>query len=142
MKTYLAKKEDVQKKWVLIDAEGKPLGRVAAKAASILRGKNKPTFTPHVDTGDNVIIINAGKVKLTGNKTADKTYYRHSGFPGGIKSVTASQLLESKPGDLLKIAVKGMLPKTRLGRTLFKNVRVYSEAAHPHTSQSPETVTV
>ncbi|MBI4384407.1 MAG: 50S ribosomal protein L13 [Nitrospinae bacterium] len=142
MKSYLAKKSEVKKKWVVIDAEDQSLGRVAAKAASILRGKTKPIFTPHVDTGDNVIIVNAGKVKLTGNKLEQKVYYRHTGYPGGIKSLTARQVRDSKPEDLLKKAIHGMLPKNRLGRSLHKNVRIYSAGEHPHDSQKPDTVAV
>ena len=142
MKTFFAKKEEVKKKWVVVDAADKSLGRVASKVAAILRGKTKPTYTPHVDTGDNVIIINAAKVKLTGNKWADKIYYHHTGFPGGIKSLTAEQIRDKNPGNLLHIAIKGMIPKTRLGRTLHANFRVYNDANHPHVSQNPEVVEV
>jgi large subunit ribosomal protein L13 len=138
--TFFAKNTDVVKKWVVIDATDKPLGRVASTAASIIRGKTKPIYTPHVDTGDNVIIINAAKVKLTGKKWDDKIYYHHTGWPGGIKSVTAKQMLEKQPSDLLKKAIQGMLPKTRLGRTLHNNFRIYNNDQHPHTSQSPEVV--
>jgi len=142
MKSYCSKKGDVKKVWMLIDAKGQVLGRVATKAASILRGKTKPTFTPHVDTGDNLIIINAGGIKLTGKKWEDKQYYRHSGYPGGIKSLTARQLLERKPTELLKKAILGMLPKNRLGRSLRTNLRIYETDNHPHVGQSPKTVTV
>ena len=138
--TFFAKNTDVVKKWVLIDATDKPLGRVASTAASIIRGKTKPTYTPHVDTGDNVIIINAAKVKLTGKKWDDKIYYHHTGWPGGIKSVTAKQVLEKQPSDLLKKAIQGMLPKTRLGRSLHNNFRIYNNDQHPHKSQNPEVV--
>ncbi|PIP73357.1 MAG: 50S ribosomal protein L13 [Nitrospinae bacterium CG22_combo_CG10-13_8_21_14_all_47_10] len=138
--TFFAKQTDVVKKWVVIDAADKPLGRVASTAASIIRGKTKPIYTPHVDTGDNVIIINAAKVKLTGQKWDDKIYYHHTGWPGGIKSVTAKQVLEKQPSDLLKKAIQGMLPKTRLGRTLHNNFRIYNTDQHPHTSQNPELV--
>jgi large subunit ribosomal protein L13 len=138
--TFFAKNTDVVKKWVVIDATDKPLGRVASTAASIIRGKTKPMYTPHVDTGDNVIIINAAKVKLTGKKWDDKIYYHHTGWPGGIKSVTAKQMLEKQPSDLLKKAIQGMLPKTRLGRTLHNNFRIYNNDQHPHTSQTPEVV--
>ena len=138
--TFFAKNTDVVKKWVVIDATDKPLGRVASTAASIIRGKTKPIYTPHVDTGDNVIIINAAKVKLTGKKWDDKIYYHHTGWPGGIKSVTAKQMLEKQPSDLLKTAIQGMLPKTRLGRTLHNNFRIYNNDQHPHTSQNPEVV--
>jgi large subunit ribosomal protein L13 len=138
--TFFAKNTDVVKKWVVIDATDKPLGRVASTAASIIRGKTKPIYTPHVDTGDNVIIINAAKVKLTGKKWDDKIYYHHTGWPGGIKSVTAKQVLEKQPSDLRKKAIQGMLPKTRLGRTLHNNFRIYNNDQHPHTSQNPEVV--
>ena len=142
MKTFSAKQSDVVKKWVLIDAAEAPLGRVASKAASIIRGKTKPIYTPHVDTGDNVIIINAAKVKLTGQKWDDKIYYHHTGWPGGIKSITAKEVLEKKPADLLKKAIRGMLPKNRLGRTLNNNFRIYNTAEHPHGSQKPENVAI
>ncbi|MBT5551003.1 MAG: 50S ribosomal protein L13 [Nitrospina sp.] len=140
MKTFFAKQSDVVKKWVVIDAADQPLGRVASKAAMIIRGKTKPIFTPHVDTGDNVIIINAAKVKLTGQKWDDKIYYHHTGWSGGIKSVTAKEILEKRPSDLLKKAIRGMLPKTRLGRTLNNNYRIYDNDEHPHTSQNPEAI--
>ena len=140
--TYFAKSGEVEKKWVVIDATNQALGRVASKAASIIRGKTKPTFTPHTDTGDNVIIINAAKVKLTGQKLDDKIYYHHTGWPGGIKSVTAKQILDKKPSDLLQKAIRGMLPKNRLGRTLNNNYRIYDTAEHPHGSQKPESVNI
>ena len=142
MKTYFAKQSDVKKKWVVIDAADKPLGRIASKAASIIRGKTKPTYTPHVDTGDNVIIINAAKVKLTGQKWDDKIYYHHTGWPGGIKSVKAKEILEKRASELLKKAIRGMLPKTRLGRALNNNYRIYDNGHHPHGSQNPEAVTI
>jgi large subunit ribosomal protein L13 len=142
MKSYCAKKSDVQKEWVLIDAKDQILGRIATKAASILRGKTKPIFTPHVDTGDNLIIINAGQVKLTGNKWEDKQYYRHTGYPGGIKSLSARQLMDRKPTELLKKAIIGMLPKNRLGRSLRANIRIYEKDSHPHVGQTPKTVSV
>ena len=138
--TFFAKNTDVVKKWVVIDATDKPLGRVASTAASIIRGKTKPIYTPHGDTGDSVISNNAAKVKLTGKKWDDKIYYHHTGWPGGIKSVTAKQMLEKQPSDLLKKAIQGMLPKTRLGRTLHNNFRIYNNDQHPHTSQNPEVV--
>ena len=140
--TYFAKSGEVAKKWVIIDATDKPVGRIASKAASIIRGKTKPTFTPHTDTGDNVIIINAAKVKLTGKKWDDKIYYHHTGWPGGIKSITAKEVLEKKPADLLKKAICGMLPKNRLSRTLNNNFRIYDTAEHPHGSQKPEDVAI
>jgi large subunit ribosomal protein L13 len=140
MKTFFAKQSDVVKKWVVIDATDAPLGRVASKAASIIRGKTKPIYTSHVDTGDNVIIINAAKVKLTGQKWDDKIYYHHTGWPGGIKSVTAKEVLEKRPSDLLKKAIYGMLPKNRLGKTLNNNYRIYDNDQHPHTGQNPEVI--
>ena len=140
--TYFAKAGEVEKKWVIIDATDQILGRVASKAAAIIRGKTNPTFTPHTDTGDNVIIINAAKVKLTGQKWDDKIYYHHTGWPGGIKSVTAKQILDKKPSDLLQKAIRGMLPKNRLGRTLNNNYRIYDTAEHPHGSQKPESVNI
>ena len=142
MKTFFAKQSDVVKKWVVIDATDAPLGRVASKAASIIRGKTKPIYTPHVDTGDNVIIINAAKVKLTGQKWDDKIYYHHTGWPGGIKSITAKEVLDKKPSDLLQKAIRGMLPKNRLGRTLNNNYRIYDTDQHPHGGQNPETVAI
>ncbi len=141
-RTISIQQKDVQKKWVLIDATGQSLGKVAAKAAAIIRGKTKPTFTPHMDTGDNVVVINASKVKLTGKKWDDKIYYRHTGYPGGIKSRTAKEVFERKPSDLIKKAVHGMLPKNRLGRTLHLNIRIYDGSDHPHVSQNPESVTL
>jgi large subunit ribosomal protein L13 len=142
MKTYSAKKGEVEKKWVVIDAADQPLGRVASKAAYIIRGKHKPIFTPHVDTGDNVIIINAARVKLTGQKWDQKVYYHHSGYPGGIKSTTAKEMREKRPANLLKKAVNGMLPKNRLGRALQTNLRVYDNDEHPHQAQQPTAVSL
>lgn len=142
MRTFLAKPTDIKKKWVLIDAEGKSLGRIAAKVASIIRGKTKPTYTPYMDTGDNVIIINASKVKLTGDKLRQKIYYRHTGYMGGIRELSAQQILDKKPEDLLGKAIKGMLPKGRLGRSLHANFRIFSSADHPHASQNPEVVSL
>lgn len=141
-KTYNATPSTVDKKWVLVDAEDKPLGRVCSKVAAILRGKNKPEFTPHIDAGDNVIVINAEKVKLTGKKMSDKLYFRHTGYPGGEKFTTAEEMLEKKPTSLVENAVRGMLPKNRLGRKIFKNLRVYAGSVHPHTAQEPEIVEV
>ena len=140
--TFFAKSGEIEKKWVIIDATDKAVGRIATKAASIIRGKTKPTFTPHTDTGDNVIIINAAKVKLTGKKWDDKVYYHHTGWSGGIKSITAKEVLEKNPSDLLLIAIRGMLPKNRLGRTLNNNYRIYDTDQHPHGGQNPVTVTV
>lgn len=130
----------VAKEWVLIDADGEVLGRLASQVAKILRGKNKPGFTPHVDCGDNVIVINADKVKLTGNKLTDKVYVRHSGYPGGQRFTTPEEYLKKKPEFLVQKAVKGMLPKNRLGAALLKNLKVYASAEHPHTAQNPKTI--
>jgi large subunit ribosomal protein L13 len=137
MKTYQAKKEEVQHQWYLVDAEGKVLGRLATELAKILRGKNKPIYTPHVDTGDFVIVVNAGKVVLTGKKMKDKIYYHHTGHPGGIKEMTAEKLLAKKPTEMIRIAVKGMLPKTSLGRQMIRKLKVYAGAKHPHEAQNP-----
>ena len=137
MKTFMQTKETVERKWYVIDAENKPLGRVATKAATILRGKNKATFTPHIDCGDYVIIINADKVKLTGNKINDKMYYDHSGFPGGLRERNAKTMIESYPTEMVERAVKGMLPKGRLGRQMYKKLFVYAGSEHPHIAQQP-----
>ena len=143
MKTFSQRPEDVTKKWILIDAEGLVLGRLATIVANRLRGKHKPTFTPHVDDGDNVIIINADKVVLTGNKVADKVYYWHTGHPGGIKERTAKQILEGRfPERVIEKAVERMIPRGPLGRRQMKNLRVYAGTAHPHEAQSPETVDI
>ena len=140
MKTFSAKQETVKREWFVIDATDKVLGRLSTEIARRLRGKHKPEYTPHVDTGDYIVIVNADKVRVTGNKEQDKIYYHHTGWPGGIKSVTAKQMLEKQPSDLLKKAIQGMLPKTRLGRTLHNNFRIYNNDQHPHTSQNPEVV--
>ncbi|MDO9529787.1 MAG: 50S ribosomal protein L13 [Syntrophales bacterium] len=137
MKTYSAKKEDIVKDWYLIDAEGKILGRLASEIAKRLRGKHKPVYTPHVDTGDFIVVVNAGKVSLTGKKLTDKIYYHHSGYPGGIKAVTAGKLLKEKPERVLRMAVKGMLPKNSLGRQMLKKLKIYSTSEHPHEAQTP-----
>ncbi len=143
MKTYTAKPADIDKKWILIDAEGVVLGRLASIIAMRLRGKHKATFTPHMDMGDNVIVINADKVQLTGNKRADKTYYWHTGHPGGIKQRTAGQLLEGKfPERVVEKAVQRMLPGGPLSRRQMKNLRVYAGATHPHEAQNPEVLDV
>jgi large subunit ribosomal protein L13 len=136
--TQVAKEGEFTRDWYLIDVENKVLGRVATEIASILRGKKKPIYTPSVDTGDFVIVVNAEKIALTGNKLADKTYYSHSGFPGGLKSVTAGKLLEKKPEQLLKTAVKGMLPKNKLARHMLSKLKIYSGTAHPHKAQMPK----
>jgi large subunit ribosomal protein L13 len=137
MKTFMAKNEDMERAWHLIDADGKVLGRLATEIADILRGKNKPIYTPHVDTGDFVVVVNARNIKLTGNKWADKMYHHHTGYPGGIKSISAEKLHEKKPEEIIRLAVKGMLPKNRLGRKIFKKLKVYAGNNHPHSSQQP-----
>ena len=138
MKTYSAKPTDVERAWHIFDAEGVVLGRMAAQVAMILRGKHKPMYTPHVDCGDHVVIINAEKVHLTGNKLAQKTYYRHTGYPGGIKSVTAGKVLEGKyPERVIEKAVQRMMPRTKLGRAQFGKLRVYAGSEHPHEAQNP-----
>jgi large subunit ribosomal protein L13 len=142
MKTVFAKKNEVEKKWYIIDAKGMTLGRLAVRIAVILRGKNKPIFTPNVDTGDYVIVINAAGVRLTGNKLKDKVYYRHTRYPGGIKMITAEQLLIHSPEKIIMIAVKGMLPKNRLGRALLKKLRVFKGATHNHIAQKPEQIDI
>ena len=141
MKTFSAKPSDIDKKWLVIDADGLVLGRLASQVAMILRGKHKPSFTPHMDCGDNVIVVNAAKVKITGNKAADKTYYWHTGYPGGIKSRTAGQILEgAHPERVVEKAVQRMIPKGPLGRQQLKNLRVYAGAKHPHEGQQPEVL--
>ena len=143
MKTYTATPADIEKKWILIDAEGVVLGRLASIVAMRLRGKHKPSFTPSMDMGDNVIIINADKVQMTGNKRREKTYYWHTGYPGGIKNRTAEQILEgAHPERVVTAAVKRMLPGNRLSRQLMTNLRVYAGAEHPHEAQQPETLDV
>ncbi|GKS14463.1 50S ribosomal protein L13 [Paenibacillus chitinolyticus] len=136
--TYMAKPNEVERKWYIIDATGKTLGRLASEAASIIRGKHKPQFTPHVDSGDFVIIINAEKIHLTGNKLQDKKYYRHSMHPGGLKVTTAQDMLNKKPERVLELAIHGMLPKTRLGNSMKLKLKVYAGAEHPHQAQQPE----
>lgn len=136
--TFMANAQNVEKKWLLIDADGKTVGRLAAEIAVLLRGKHKETFTPHVDCGDNVIVINAEKVKFTGKKLTDKVYYRHTGHPGGIRETTAEKMLETHPERVLEKAIKGMLPKTKLGREMYRNLYVYSGNEHTHAAQKPE----
>lgn len=140
--TYMAKNSDVLRKWVVLDATDIPLGRLSAVAASMLRGKNKPTFTPHVDTGDQVIIINAEKVKLTGKKATDKKYYHHSGYTGGLRVRTAGNIRAERPSELIELSIKGMLPKSRLGRKQFTHLHVYAGPDHPHAAQQPEIVDI
>lgn len=135
--TYMQKKQEVTRKWYVIDATDKNLGRVATKVAHILRGKHKATFTPHVDCGDYVIVVNASKVNLTGNKLDDKMYYDHSGYPGGLRTRTARVMRENYPIEMMERAVKGMLPKGRLGRQMYKKLFVYADAEHPHIAQQP-----
>ncbi|MBS4197897.1 50S ribosomal protein L13 [Bacillus sp. FJAT-49732] len=136
--TYMAKASEIERKWYVVDAEGKTLGRLASEVASILRGKHKPTFTPHVDTGDHVILINADKIELTGKKLSDKIYYRHSGFAGGLKTRTAGEMRAKYPTKMLELAIKGMLPKGSLGRQMGKKLHVYAGSEHPHQAQKPE----
>lgn len=136
--TFMANESNIERKWYVIDAEGQTLGRLSSEVASILRGKHKVTFTPHVDNGDYVIIINAGQIEMTGNKESDKVYYRHSNYPGGIKSITAGELKEKNPARLLEISIKGMLPSNRLGEKQGKKLFVYGGAEHPHAAQQPE----
>lgn len=140
MKTQYAKKGDIERKWYVVDATDQVLGRLATRIALYLRGKHKAQFTPNVDTGDFVIVVNAEKIKLTGNKLEEKTYYHHTGYPGGIKSETAKKRLETKPELIITNAVKGMLPKNRLGRTLVKKLKVYAGSEHPHVAQKPENI--
>ena len=142
MKSFMQKKETVERKWYVIDAEGKPLGRVASLAATYLRGKHKPTFTPHIDCGDNIIIINAEKVKLTGNKEEKKIYYNHSMYQGGLRERTAKEMRERYPEEMVERAVKGMLPHNRLGRQMYKKLFVYAGNEHKHQAQKPEVLEV
>ncbi|RMG79460.1 MAG: 50S ribosomal protein L13 [Bacteroidetes bacterium] len=139
-KTVSAKKETVEKKWLIVDVEGQPLGRAASKVAKLVRGKHKTCFTPHVDCGDHVVVINADKVVLSGNKLSDKEYIRHTGFPGGQRRITAEKLLKKFPERVFEKAVKGMLPKNRLGRQIFKNLHVYSGTEHKHEAQKPQVI--
>ncbi len=139
-RSFMAKGEEVERKWYIIDAENQPLGRLAVQVARILSGKHKPTYTPHVDTGDFVVVINAGKVGLTGNKLTQSTIARHTGHPGGLKVLTYKQVLESRPERLVERVVWGMLPKTKLGRDMYRKLKVYAGAAHPHAAQKPEQI--
>ena len=137
MKTFQAKKESIDHQWYVVNAEGKVLGRMATELAKILRGKKKAIYTPHVDTGDFVIVVNAGKVTLTGKKLKDKIYYHHTGYPGGIRQTTAEKLLAKKPTEVIRIAVKGMLPKNSLGRQMLRKLKLYAGPNHPHEAQKP-----
>ncbi|HLM77420.1 MAG TPA: 50S ribosomal protein L13 [Rubrobacteraceae bacterium] len=138
MKSYMARPREVERKWRLIDAEGQTLGRLATEIARFLRGKDKPQYTPHVDTGDFVVVVNAEKVVVTGRKAEQKVYYRHSGYPGGLKETSYEEMLERKPTEILRRAVKGMMPKTRLGRQQLKKLKIYAGPEHPHEAQRPE----
>ena len=142
MKTIFAKKTDIEKKWHLIDAEGLVLGRLATRVAMILRGKNKPVYTPHTDTGDFVIIVNADKIRLTGNKLEDKAYYHHTGYPGGIKKELAKDIMKKSPERIIMSAVRGMIPKNTLGRQQLSKLKVYSGTDHPHQGQNPEVLNI
>jgi large subunit ribosomal protein L13 len=142
MKSFIAKPAEVERKWYVIDAEGKTLGRLASQAAAILRGKNKPTFTPHVDCGDYVIIINADKVKVTGKKMTDKMYVTVSGFPGGRKEIPLEKLQAKKPEEIVRHAIKGMMPDGKLGRMMYKKLKVYAGPEHNHEAQKPETLEI
>ncbi|EZQ19777.1 50S ribosomal protein L13 [Pseudomonas sp. G11-1] len=142
MKTFSAKPETVKRDWYVVDATGLTLGRLATEVASRLRGKHKPEYTPHVDTGDYIVIVNAEKIHVTGNKAQDKIYYSHSGFPGGIKSINFEKLNLRAPERIIEIAVKGMLPKNPLGRAMYRKMKVYAGAAHPHTAQQPQELKI
>jgi large subunit ribosomal protein L13 len=142
MKTFVAKEQEVRKKWYLVDAENKIVGRLATQIAMRLRGKHKPIFTPHADTGDFIVVINADKVSLTGRKWERKTYYRYSGYVGGLKEISAGNLREKKPEDILRFAVKGMLPKNSLGRRQLKKLKIYAGPEHPHQAQQPENLEI
>lgn len=142
MKTFSAKPETVKRDWFVIDAAGKTLGRLATEVALRLRGKHKPEYTPHVDTGDYIVVINAEQVKVTGAKTTDKKYYSHSGFPGGIKEITFDKLVIRAPERIIETAVKGMLPKNPLGRAMYRKLKVYKGAEHPHTAQQPQELKI
>lgn len=140
MKSFMANPSNIERKWFVVDAADKTLGRMAAEVAKILRGKHKPTFTPHMDTGDHVIVINADKVKLTGKKLLQKEYFRHSGYPGGTTFTKAGEMLEKNPARMVELAVYGMIPKTRLGNQIKKKLQVYAGAEHPHAAQQPEVL--
>ncbi len=142
MKTYTAKPESVQRDWFVIDAEGKTLGRMAAEIATRLRGKHKPEYTPHVDTGDYIVVVNAEKVHVTGNKAKDKMYHAHTGFPGGLKSISFEKLIDKAPERTIQSAVKGMLPRGPLGRAMFKKLKVYAGNEHPHAAQQPKELNI
>jgi large subunit ribosomal protein L13 len=142
MKTFVAKEQEIEKKWYLVDAENRILGRLATQIALRLRGKHKPIFTPHADTGDFIVVVNVDKIALTGSKLDKKNYYHHSGYMGGLKTVPARRLLEKKPEEVLRLAVKGMLPKNSLGRRQLKKLKIYTGPDHPHTAQEPEKLEI
>ena len=142
MKTYVAKEQDITKRWYLVDAQDKVLGRLATNVATRLRGKHKPIFAPHADTGDFVVVVNADKVRLTGRKWDKKIYYRHTGYTGGLKQISAKKLREKRPEDILRFAVKGMLPKNSLGRRQLKKLKIYAGPDHPHQAQEPERLEI
>ncbi|MCH9007292.1 MAG: 50S ribosomal protein L13 [Calditrichaeota bacterium] len=140
MKTYIANPEEVEQKWLLVDANGQVLGRLASQVATILRGKHKPIFSPHMDVGDHVVIINADKIRVTGKKASTKRYYRHTGYPGGLRSDSFEQLMQKAPEQILKKAIWGMMPHNKLGKKMVKKLRVYAGEAHPHEAQKPEKI--
>jgi large subunit ribosomal protein L13 len=142
MKTYVAKPSDRERNWLLVDADGKTLGRLATVLADLLRGKRKPQYTPHVDTGDFVVVVNAGKVRVTGNKRADKRYYRHSGYPGGLRFRTFEQMLARRPEQIVRLAVKGMMPRNRLARKQLTKLKIYAGPEHPHEAQKPQNLEI
>lgn len=142
VKTYVANSETRERNWLVVDAEGKTLGRLATQIADALRGKRKPEYTPHVDTGDFVVVVNAEKISVTGNKRSDKKYYRHSGYPGGIKERTLTEMLERRPEEVIRLAVKGMLPRNRLARKQLTKLKVYAGPDHPHTAQKPQPMEI
>lgn len=142
MKTFSAKPDAVQRDWYLVDAAGKTLGRLAAEIAHRLRGKHKPEYTPHVDTGDYIVVVNAEKIQVTGKKASDKIYYSHSEFPGGIKEISFEKLIDKAPTRALEIAIKGMLPHNPLGRAMFRKLKVYAGTEHPHTAQQPQSLNI
>jgi len=142
MKTYSPKASEIQRDWLLVDASGKTLGRLATEVARRLRGKHKPTYTPHMDMGDYVVVVNARDIRVTGNKLNDKMYYRYSGYPGGMKSASLTKMLQTRPERVIEIAVKGMLPKNPLGRAMYRKLRVYGGAEHDHTAQQPKPLEV
>ncbi|MGB0872433.1 MAG: 50S ribosomal protein L13 [Solirubrobacterales bacterium] len=141
-KTYVATPETRNREWVVVDAEGKTLGRLATQIADVLRGKNKPEFTPHIDTGDFVVVVNAEKIRVSGKKLAEKVYYRHTGYPGGLRSRTLEEQLERRPEEVIRNSVKGMLPRTKLGRAQLRKLKVYAGAEHPHKAQNPKVMEV